>query len=61
MLFRSQRRKTLSNALKNLAPKEALQAAARDSGIDLSRRGETLSVIEFAALERAIASHAPPA
>ena len=50
----AQRRKTLSNALKGLAPKEVVQAAAEEAGIELSRRGETLSVHEFAALERAL-------
>ena len=34
----SQRRKTLSNALKPIAPKEKLQQAAGLAGIDLSRR-----------------------
>ncbi len=51
-----QRRKTLSNALKAVAPKETLHDAAREAGVDLSRRGETLSVEEFAALERALAA-----
>ena len=45
----AQRRKTLWNALKPLpGGREALQAA----GIDPRRRGETLSVAEFAAIER---------
>ena len=47
----SQRRKTLWNALKPLAGgREALERA----GIDPQRRGETLSVAEFAAVERAL-------
>ena len=47
----AQRRKTLSNALKALpGGREALAAA----GIDPRRRGETLSVAEFAAIERAL-------
>jgi 16S rRNA (adenine1518-N6/adenine1519-N6)-dimethyltransferase len=45
------RRKTLWNALKNFAGgREALQK----SGIDPQRRAETLSVEEFASVERAI-------
>ncbi|HKC61019.1 MAG TPA: 16S rRNA (adenine(1518)-N(6)/adenine(1519)-N(6))-dimethyltransferase RsmA [Myxococcales bacterium] len=45
----AQRRKTLSNALKAIPPaREALERA----GIDPRRRGETLSVAEFAAVER---------
>ena len=47
----AQRRKTLSNALKAVpGAREALEV----SGIDPKRRGETLSVAEFAAIERAI-------
>lgn len=42
----TQRRKTLRNALKSI---EADEAFAK-SGIDLARRGETLSVAEFVAL-----------
>ena len=44
-----QRRKTLHAALKGLVPPEAFRAA----GIDPSRRGETMTIAEFAALERA--------
>lgn len=45
----AQRRKTLWNALKPLAgAREALEK----TGIDPQRRGETLSVAEFAAIER---------
>lgn len=45
------RRKTLSNSLKNLKiDKEKLQKAFEDSGIDPKRRGETLSIEEFAKL-----------
>ena len=43
-----QRRKTLHAALKGLVPPEAFKAA----GIDPSRRGETMTIAEFAALER---------
>jgi 16S rRNA (adenine1518-N6/adenine1519-N6)-dimethyltransferase len=50
----SQRRKTLTNALRTVAEKDVLRAAAEAAGIDLMRRGETLSVAEFAALERAL-------
>jgi len=47
----SQRRKTLWNAVKSLpGAREALGRA----GIDPQRRGETLTVEEFAAVERAI-------
>ncbi|WP_445340708.1 16S rRNA (adenine(1518)-N(6)/adenine(1519)-N(6))-dimethyltransferase RsmA [Bifidobacterium sp. ESL0820] len=44
-----QRRKTLHAALKGLVPPEAFKAA----DIDPSRRGETMTIAEFAALERA--------
>ncbi|WP_445339452.1 16S rRNA (adenine(1518)-N(6)/adenine(1519)-N(6))-dimethyltransferase RsmA [Bifidobacterium sp. ESL0825] len=44
-----QRRKTLHAALKGLVPPEAFKAAS----IDPSRRGETMTIAEFAALERA--------
>jgi 16S rRNA (adenine1518-N6/adenine1519-N6)-dimethyltransferase len=47
----SQRRKTLWNAVKSMpGAREALKAA----GIDPQRRGETLTVEEFAAVERAL-------
>ncbi|MGZ6143274.1 MAG: rRNA adenine N-6-methyltransferase family protein, partial [Myxococcales bacterium] len=45
------RRKTLWNALKNF---EGGRAALGKSGIDPQRRAETLSVAEFASLERAL-------
>jgi 16S rRNA (adenine1518-N6/adenine1519-N6)-dimethyltransferase len=53
----AQRRKTLANALRaaRLAPPEATAAALAAAGIDPSRRGETLTVAEWAALERALA------
>jgi 16S rRNA (adenine1518-N6/adenine1519-N6)-dimethyltransferase len=44
------RRKTLRNALKTLDDDERWARAAEIEGIDLSRRGETLSVREFGAL-----------
>lgn len=47
----SQRRKTLSNSLKPLGiPGEKLSMIFQSSGIDPKRRGETLSIEEFAAL-----------
>ena len=47
----AQRRKTLGNALK---PVEGARAALAAAGIDPMRRGETLSCLEFAAIERAM-------
>jgi len=47
----AQRRKTLWNAL---APLEGGRAALERAGIDPKRRAETLSVAEFAAVERAL-------
>ncbi|KAB7788725.1 16S rRNA (adenine(1518)-N(6)/adenine(1519)-N(6))-dimethyltransferase RsmA [Bifidobacterium cebidarum] len=47
-----QRRKTLHAALKHLVPAQAFEAA----GIDPTRRGETLTVTEFAALAAAVQS-----
>lgn len=45
------RRKTLSNALKNIGlSKENLYKAFEEAGIDHQRRGETLSIEEFAKL-----------
>jgi 16S rRNA (adenine1518-N6/adenine1519-N6)-dimethyltransferase len=44
----SQRRKQLRNAWSRVLPAEELARAAAASGIDLARRGETLSVAEFA-------------
>src|SRR5204863_7106141 len=48
----SQRRKTLTNALSAglSRPAEAVRAAAEGAGIDPSRRAETLTIREFAAL-----------
>jgi len=57
-----QRRKTLSNALKPVVPDRAmLDSAAATALVDLRRRGETLSVGEFAMLERALAAAGHPA
>ncbi|MNY72429.1 Ribosomal RNA small subunit methyltransferase A [compost metagenome] len=49
------RRKTLSNALKGAGFEQAaLDAAFAATGIDPTRRGETLSLEELAALARAL-------
>ena len=51
----NQRRKTLRNALKNAGFQlEQLEPAAQQLDIDLKRRGETLSLIEFAQLADAL-------
>lgn len=50
-----QRRKTLANALRAAGfPREELEKAMETAGIDGTRRGETLSLAEFAALSRAL-------
>ncbi|MBP3815423.1 MAG: 16S rRNA (adenine(1518)-N(6)/adenine(1519)-N(6))-dimethyltransferase RsmA [Firmicutes bacterium] len=50
----AQRRKTLSNSLKGAGlDKDAVEKALEDSGIEGSRRAETLSLEEFAALSDA--------
>ena len=50
-----QRRKTIGNALKSLGlPRDILQGALSKAGIDSLRRGETLSLSEFAALAGAL-------
>lgn len=49
------RRKTLWNALKQLKlSKEKLESAFLEAGIDSKRRGETLSIEEFAKLSNVI-------
>ena len=49
------RRKTLWNGVKNIGPaKERLEEAFEKAGIDPKRRGETLSIQEFAALANCI-------
>jgi 16S rRNA (adenine1518-N6/adenine1519-N6)-dimethyltransferase len=49
------RRKTLWNAVKSIGlPKENMERAFENSGIDQKRRGETLSIKEFAALSDSI-------
>lgn len=51
-----QRRKTLSNALKTLGfPKERIESALFDAQVDATRRGETLSLAEFAAVANNLA------
>jgi 16S rRNA (adenine1518-N6/adenine1519-N6)-dimethyltransferase len=56
-----QRRKTLRNALEasRVAPREALEAALRASGVDPGRRGETLTVDEWESLDRALGAPGP--
>src|SRR5262249_38771617 len=49
-----QRRKTLRNALRAAFPPDAVDAALGAAGIDGIRRGETLTLAEFAALARAL-------
>lgn len=52
------RRKTLSNALRNLSiSKENLNKAFEEAGIDPKRRGETLSIEEFAKLSDKIKAY----
>jgi len=48
-----QRRKTLRNSLKAILAEEAIRAA----GVDPVRRAETLSIVELAALARALDAH----
>ncbi|HSN13732.1 MAG TPA: 16S rRNA (adenine(1518)-N(6)/adenine(1519)-N(6))-dimethyltransferase RsmA [Anaeromyxobacteraceae bacterium] len=52
----AQRRKTLAKALgaARLAPPDALAAALEAAGVDPRRRGETLSLGEWSAIERAL-------
>lgn len=54
-----QRRKTLRNAIKAVFGAEATDAALAASGIDGQRRGETLTLAEFAALTAAVPADAP--
>jgi 16S rRNA (adenine1518-N6/adenine1519-N6)-dimethyltransferase len=53
-----QRRKTLRNALQAAAPRAAVDAALAAAGIDGQRRGETLSLEEFARLADALGAAA---
>ena len=53
----AQRRKTLWNSLRSdegLASPERVRAALEAAGVDPTRRAETLSIEEFAAIERAL-------
>jgi 16S rRNA (adenine1518-N6/adenine1519-N6)-dimethyltransferase len=54
----AQRRKTLRNALEaaRIAPPERLAEALARAGVDPGRRGETLTVAEWAAIDRALGS-----
>jgi 16S rRNA (adenine1518-N6/adenine1519-N6)-dimethyltransferase len=54
----AQRRKTLRNALRAVYEEAAVAAALAATGIDGQRRGETLTLAEFAALGRAIPASA---
>lgn len=49
-----QRRKTLRNALRAVYDDAAVDGALATTGIDGQRRGETLSLVEFADLARAV-------
>ena len=53
-----QRRKTLMNTLENALqlPRERIERLGRQAGIALTRRGETLTLDEFARLARAVAT-----
>lgn len=44
----AQRRKTLRNAWRGLGPSDLIEERAQRAGIDLNRRGETLTVEDFA-------------
>jgi len=52
----AQRRKTLRNALEaaRIAPPDAIARALAAAGVDPGRRGETLTVAEWAAVDRAL-------
>jgi 16S rRNA (adenine1518-N6/adenine1519-N6)-dimethyltransferase len=52
----AQRRKTLRNALEaaRIVPSERLAQALAQAGVDPGRRGETLTVAEWAAIDRAL-------
>lgn len=52
------RRKTLRNALSPVAEEARLAAAFAAAHVDPQRRGETLSVEEFAAISETLSSHA---
>jgi 16S rRNA (adenine1518-N6/adenine1519-N6)-dimethyltransferase len=48
------RRKTLRNAWRDVAPREKLEAAAREANVSLDARGETLDVTAFARMAAAL-------
>jgi 16S rRNA (adenine1518-N6/adenine1519-N6)-dimethyltransferase len=50
----SVRRKTLRNALALSFPRETVEEALRQTGIDGGRRGETLTVEEFGVLANSL-------
>jgi 16S rRNA (adenine1518-N6/adenine1519-N6)-dimethyltransferase len=52
-----QRRKTLRNGWKSLCPRDDLLRLASECEIDLDRRGETLSLSEFARMTRALTEY----
>lgn len=55
----SQRRKTLRNSLSQLGyPRERMNQVHEGTGIDLGRRAETLSVVEFGVLADFLGEHA---
>ena len=57
------RRKTISSALKHSFGRERTSIAVASAGVDPGRRGETLSIAEFAALSRSFGmefAKAPP-
>lgn len=57
-----QRRKTLRNALQSGAwSPDAIDAAGRAAALDLTRRGETLDLVELAALAQALPDVSPNA
>jgi 16S rRNA (adenine1518-N6/adenine1519-N6)-dimethyltransferase len=51
-----QRRKTLANTLRTIAPRETLDSVFAALNLDSRRRGETLSLQEFASLSQALAA-----
>ena len=54
-----QRRKTLRNAWRGLGPEPVIAVCAEAAGIDRERRGETLSVEEFARFAEQLAQRGP--
>ena len=57
-----QRRKTLRNAWSSVLPRAELAAVAAEAGIDLDRRGETLTVEDFARVAALVErAKSPPA